>query len=126
MIVQKTGTGTTENPYRPDLPEGTSYTVIADLGDSFELADVVYPTIIGEIPQKITKTQGLIQLDTLGKYDDLLTIVQQSPRLVQIAYETSQNWDRQSQMIQDMASNLDIEGEELDQFFLNASKIILP
>lgn len=33
----KIGDGTTDNPFRPDLPEGTSYSVLADNGDTFEV-----------------------------------------------------------------------------------------
>jgi hypothetical protein len=39
----KIGTGTSDDPIRPDVADGTSYTVIADNGDTFTV-DVTIPT----------------------------------------------------------------------------------
>lgn len=40
MRVSLTGTGTDIDPYRPDLPEGVSYTVVANHGDGTVTVEV--------------------------------------------------------------------------------------
>ena len=42
QIVAKIGTGTEDDPYRPDVPAGTSYRIVKDLGDSFEI-EIINP-----------------------------------------------------------------------------------
>jgi hypothetical protein len=83
------------------------------------------PTPINPVPQSITRFQALAALHNAG----LLTQVQaainaSTDPLVPLAWNNAQSFDRNSPMLAALSVALSISATELDQLFIDGSKII--
>jgi hypothetical protein len=77
------------------------------------------------VPQRITKLQGVMQLISMNRYDELQGIITEMNGIQKIAYDNSHFWDRDSNMVKNFAQILNMSDTELDQFFIDAEKIQL-
>jgi hypothetical protein len=106
---------TEDNTRRPDLPEGTSYRVIQDHGDTMQVE------ILGaSYPHRITKAQAVVQLEIEGKLSALEAILQQADTVTKLKWEHSHFLSMFSPFCQNFATALELD---LMQFFSDASKI---
>jgi hypothetical protein len=84
------------------------------------------PVINNPKVTRITRLQGMLMLQNIGKYDEVDAIMQQAPRPTQIAFYNANFWERDSQMINEAGHIIGMSETELDQFFIAASQIVLP
>jgi hypothetical protein len=79
----------------------------------------------GKVPYSITQLQAKLQLHALGLYDQVESIVNQAGPPTKIYWLTAANWERNSPIINSLASAIFPENtqETLDQFFIDASKL---
>ena len=84
------------------------------------------PVINNPKVTRITRLQGMLMLQEIGKYDEVDAIMQQAPRPTQIAFYNANFWERDSQMINEAGQIIGMTETELDQFFVEASQIVLP
>jgi hypothetical protein len=84
------------------------------------------PVINNPKVTRITRLQGMLMLQQIGKYDEVDAIMQQAPRPTQIAFYNANYWERDSQMINEAGQIIGMSETELDQFFVAASQIVLP
>ena len=75
------------------------------------------------VPQEISQLQGKLKLSTMGLYDTVEGIVKQAGPPTKIYWQTASTWRRTSPIIADLAGQLGMSEEELDDFFINAAKI---
>ncbi|WP_114752324.1 hypothetical protein [Pleomorphovibrio marinus] len=127
MIAQKTGTGSRQDPFRADIPEGLEDYVISaryrSETDDYEV-EINWPKEINGIPQEITKFQGKVMLKILGKLEQVEQAISQSDNpMMLIAWVEIDTWRRQSNTIKGMAEIVGMTEEELDSFFVEAKKI---
>lgn len=116
---------------KPDIPEGTEYesAVLNTDGETYTLTGVEY---INGVPISITNFQGKEQLMAIGKYDEVLAVLDAMVagghplgRRYRNAFDTIQVWYRTSLVIQEMAASVGIVGTGLDEFFKEAKLIEL-
>jgi hypothetical protein len=76
------------------------------------------------VPFSITPTQGRIALKLMGLLDNVNTMIENSEdAALKIYWEYSLSWDRQNTYISSMANLLGMTEQDLDNFFIEASKI---
>jgi hypothetical protein len=81
------------------------------------------PVINNPKVTRITRLQGMLMLQNIGKYDEVDAIMQQAPRPTQIAFYNANYWERDSQMINEAGQIIGMSETELNQFFIAASQI---
>lgn len=64
-----------------------------------------------------------LKLSTMGLYDTVEGIVKQAGLPTKIYWQTASTWRRTSPIIADLAGQLGMSEEELDDFFIQAAKI---
>ncbi len=77
------------------------------------------------VPQSITQLQGKLQLDLMGLYESVESMIEQSGTQAKIYWNTAANWDRNSPILNRLAPMIwptDTDSQ-LDQFFKDASKL---
>jgi hypothetical protein len=84
------------------------------------------PVINNPKVTRITRLQGMLMLQQIGKYDEVDAIMIQAPRPTQIAFYNANYWERDSKMINEAGQIIGMSETELDQFFVAASQIVLP
>lgn len=73
----------------------------------------------------ITQLQGLLLLDQMGLSDTVKTMLETSEhKASQIYFEYSPTWERNSPIIARMANLLGMSDDQLDDFFIAASKLV--
>ena len=85
------------------------------------------PTIV--IPEQVTRAQGKVALVQAGLFQDVVTYIDNLPEpnrtLAQIAFNETNTWQRSSEWLNQIASELNITQEQLDNLFLTAEGIEL-
>ena len=85
------------------------------------------PVII--IPEQVTRAQGKVALVQAGLFQDVVNYIEQLPEpqktLAQIAFNETNTWQRSSEWLNQIASELSITQEQLDNLFLTAEGIEL-
>lgn len=77
-----------------------------------------------KVPFSITPTQGRIMLATMGILDQVNAMMEASEDpAMKIYWEYSLSWDRHSEYILSAANLLGMSEEDLNEFFIAASKI---
>lgn len=72
----------------------------------------------------ISKRQAMLQLDSIGLYDDLITFINQSEnKTLKIEFEYSSSFERNSPVILGMALQFKLSDEQVDNLFIEASKL---
>src|SRR6056297_3561500 len=76
-------------------------------------------------PYVITKAQGLIQLETMGLYDQLMTALDSMSKIDRIVFEATKEWERDNGLVDKMANLFGFDEDGKLDFFINAGKIIV-
>lgn len=72
----------------------------------------------------ITKRQAMLQLDTIGLYDNLIEFINQTEnKTLKIEFEYSSNFERYSPVILGMAKQFNLSDEQVDDLFIEAAKL---
>jgi len=75
------------------------------------------------VPFSITPTQGRFQLNEMGFLEGVELMVSESTdKSLKIYWEYALSWDINNQHIKTMALGLGMSEDDIDQFFINASK----
>lgn len=74
-------------------------------------------------PFEISQLQGKLKLSTMGLYDTVEGIVKQAGLPTKIYWQTAATWRRTNPIIADLAGQLGMSEEEIDDFFIQAAKI---
>ena len=85
------------------------------------------PTIM---PQTVSRAQGKASLLMFGLLDDVEAYIEAMPegvdkKLALLAYNETNEWHRESPFLQQMASEIGLTQEQLDNLFIVAATIIL-
>lgn len=75
------------------------------------------------ITKSVTRRQALLALLAAGKLDAVELIVQNSPRAVQIAWESAGTFERDNQLIDSLGSQAGFSDEDIDNLFEQAAKL---
>ena len=75
-----------------------------------------------EVPQAITPLQAKLQLHKLGLFDEVEALAA-NDRTSQIYWEYASIIERDNEILLSMAEQLGLTSEQLDNMFINASKI---
>ncbi len=107
----------------PDLVDGMFYKYNG--GESWiELSE--YPTALPTpepIPQSITPRQIRLQLTAMGLRQQVEDWVATQPLATKDWWEFSLSYERNNQMLIDAAAHFGLTSEQLDQLFIEASKL---
>ena len=76
-------------------------------------------------PATITRVQGLVQLELMGKTAGLNALIAAMPAVHQIAFNSVTYWDRNTELLRNIADQLGFTDDDLLNFFISASKIKL-
>ena len=79
--------------------------------------------IVEEIPQSVTRLQAKLALLDMGMLD-AVEVLLNNDRRAKIYWEDAVTLERQNPTLLGMASNLNLSEQDLDNLFLNASKIV--
>jgi len=75
------------------------------------------------VPHTITKGQGKLQLLILGIFTQVEAIIYQSGNMEKIYWNDWEIWERSSPILNRLAPNVGMSPSDLDQFFIEASKL---
>jgi hypothetical protein len=119
MIVNKI---LIDNQYVPDIPDGTIYesAFLNPDGETYTLTGV---TEINGVPLVISTLQGKLLLVQMGLLDMLEDMINQAGQPEKIYWEYATTWERASPILNRLAPMIGMSQEDLDQFFINASKL---
>ena len=85
------------------------------------------PVIV--IPEQVTRAQGKVALVQAGLFQDVVTYIDNLPEpnrtLAQIAFNETNTWRRSSEWLNQIANELSITQEQLDNLFITAAGIEL-
>ena len=104
--------------FMPNLIDGS----IGGIGWKYENGELIEPEIIIEVPQTITPRQLRLQLLTIGLLDEVEALCNAN-REMQIWFEYSLDFQRSHEMIEAMAVQLGLTQDDMDTFFIEASKL---
>jgi len=76
------------------------------------------------VPVKISQLQGKLLLVQMGLIDQIEEMINQSGRPEQIYWTSATEWERTSSILNRLAPTIGMTQEDLDQFFISASKLI--
>ena len=101
--------------------------------DWVELTEEAYahlnPEPVIVIPEQVTRAQGKVALVQAGLFQDVVTYInnlsEPSKTLAQIAFNETNTWQRSSEWLNQIASELSITQEQLDSLFITAGGIEL-
>jgi hypothetical protein len=119
MIVKKI---LKNNQYVPDLPEGLVYescTLNLD-GETYTIKGLKE---INGVPVRITTLQGKLQLINMDLLDKVEEIIYSAGSREKVYWEYAINWERSNPIINGFAAAIGMTQEELDSFFIEASKL---
>lgn len=75
------------------------------------------------VPLVVTRRQALLALLAAGKLDEVELIVQNSPRAVQIAWESAGTFERDNPLIGSLGSQAGLSSDDIDHLFEQAAKL---
>lgn len=112
----------------PEVPEGhylTSAGVVEDDGVFYYGWSLEEAVVMPHVPESVSRLQGLAQLHVEGVLDMVESYMAAPERSVmeQLAWKNAQTFDRDSILVQQMASVLNWNEAKLDQVFTDADKI---
>lgn len=81
---------------------------------------------IVSVPESITKLQCVSQLLKMGRYAELIAVLNlDTTGVSKILFDASHRLDRVSTMVNQFGGALKMTSDELDDFFVSASKILV-
>ncbi len=100
------------------------------LKNSFEYVEIIKPIVEDEevpvdenvVPTKITRLQAKLQLLEIGLLDEVEEMVKQDRR-VELYWSDATNFYRTDEILLGMATTIGLSNEQLDDLFLQASKL---
>lgn len=98
--------------------------------DGKAVGDPVFEDAPRVIPQTVSRAQGKASLLSFGLLDDVEAYIEAMPegvdkKLALLAYNETNEWHRESPFLQQMASEIGLTQEQLDNLFIVAATIIL-
>jgi hypothetical protein len=75
------------------------------------------------VPVKISQLQGKLLLAQMGLIDQIEEMINQSGRSEKIYWTSATEWERTSPILNRLAPTIGMSQADLDQFFINASKL---
>ena len=89
-----------------------------------------YPVLVEPVYEEIkyipiiTKRQAMLQLDSIGLYDELIELINQTEnKTLKIEFEYSSNFERESPFIIGMAQKFNLSDDQVDELFIEAAKL---
>lgn len=73
------------------------------------------------VPQSVTPRQVRLLLLSQGLLDDVEAMIAQQDRATQITWEFSEIFERNHPLLNQLAANLGLTSEQIDQFFIAAA-----
>ena len=123
MIVNKVY-NEIEKSYGPDLPSlGKNWKVKGFALNADGETYTVDTEWCGPCPFEITQLQGKLQLEKMGLYATVESIINEAGPPTKIYWGTASTWRRTSPILNGLAKQLQMSEEGLDQFFTEAAKI---
>lgn len=104
--------------FMPNLIDGS----IGGIGWKYENGELIAPIVPIEVPQTITPRQLRLKLLTVGLLDEVEALCA-TDRAMSIWFEYSLDFQRNHQMIITMALQLGMSEVDMDNFFVEASKL---
>lgn len=90
--------------------------------EEIDIHNELVARITFQVPQTVTPRQCRLQLLALGLLDEVETMCNAN-REMQIWFEYSLDFQRNHQMIEAMAVQLGLTSDDMDNFFIEASKL---
>lgn len=97
--------------------------------NSFEYVEIIKPVVEEEVPvdenlvpTEITRLQAKLQLLEIGLLDEVGEMVKQDRR-VELYWSDAQSIERNHPILNQMATSLGLTDEQLDDLFIEASKL---
>lgn len=87
-----------------------------------EIIEVVVEQMEAQLPTCITPLQAKLQLLEIGLLDEVEELVKQDRR-VEIYWTNAQKFNKDDEILKTMATDLGLSSEQLDDLFLQASKL---
>lgn len=106
-----------------DIVRETGETAFNGLVDNVWIIRTVNEDINPPVPYEITSRQVRLFLLQQNLLADVEAIIQNESQEVKIQWEYSTSFQRNNPLLIDLATRLNISSEDLDQFFIQASKI---
>ncbi len=79
-----------------------------------------------EVPVEISKLQAISLLLQQGKYNDMITAIEADPTGVKkVLFDAASVLYRDSNLVAEVAQDLLMSSEDMDTFFIDASKILI-
>lgn len=89
---------------------------------TLKIAPYVVPEIIIVIPESITRLQAKLQLSKIGKFSEAEALIQENEK-ARIYWNDANNFLRTDEILKGMATALGLSDAQLDDLFLQASKL---
>ena len=104
--------------FMPNLIDGS----IGGIGWKYENGELIEPILPIEVPQTITPRQLRLQLLSTELLDDVEALCS-TDRAMSIWFEYSLDFQRNHPMVEAMATQLGLTQDDMDGFFIEASKL---
>ena len=75
------------------------------------------------VPEAITPRQCRLVLLSQGLLDEVEAMIAQQDRATQIAWEFASEFRRDDPLLQALATNLNLDSQQIDQFFIAAAQL---
>lgn len=99
------------------------------MGNMFEevfYTEAEFEAWLLEVPASITKLQAVKQLLTLGLYNDLIAALESDiTGESKILFDSASRLDRNSNMVNNIATALGMSSDDVDTFFVEANQILI-
>ncbi len=103
-----------------DFPPFLDGHIFIEYDNGFVTIDDISPVVI--ITPSITPLQAKLQLLEIGLLDEVEELVKQDRR-VEIYWTNAQKFNKDDEILKNMATALGLSSEQLDDLFLQASKL---
>ena len=104
--------------FMPNLIDGS----IGGIGWKYENGELIEPIVPIEVPQTITPRQLRLQLLAISLLDEVETLCS-ADKAMSIWFKYSLDFQREHPMIEAMAVQLGLTQDDMDTFFIEASKL---
>lgn len=78
-----------------------------------------------DVPQVVSKAQGLIALEMAGLLTPIETYMQTASKLERLAWENIQQFERRSPMLNSLLAQFGLTESDADELFVKASQVVI-
>lgn len=96
---------------------------VPDVGREYLRWDGTSVVAASPVPQSITPRQARIMLLQMGMLQAVEEMIAQQDEATKIAWEYTTEFRRDNPLLLSLSANMSLSSEEVDQFFVNASKL---